>query len=50
MTELSQVSFSVYMSPVGELLLTCERGMLTSLNMALQQGSRTEPEAAVAAG
>ena len=38
MTELSQVSFSVYMSPVGELLLTCERGMLTSLNMALQQG------------
>jgi methylated-DNA-[protein]-cysteine S-methyltransferase len=38
MTEFTPVYYSVYMSPVGELLLTSERGMLSGLNMALQQG------------
>jgi methylated-DNA-[protein]-cysteine S-methyltransferase len=34
----SQVYYSIFMSPVGELLLTSERGMLSRLNMALQRG------------
>ncbi len=34
----TQVYYSIYLSPVGELLLTSERGMLSGLNMALQQG------------
>jgi methylated-DNA-[protein]-cysteine S-methyltransferase len=34
----TQVYYSIYMSPVGELLLTSERGMLSGLNMALQGG------------
>ncbi len=38
MSEFTQVYYSVYESPVGELLLTSEGGMLASLNMALQQG------------
>ena len=38
MTEFTPVYFSVYTSPVGELLLTSERGMLSGLNMALQHG------------
>ena len=39
MTESNtQVYYSIYMSPVGELLLTSERGMLSGLNMALQGG------------
>ena len=39
MTESNtQVYYSIYTSPVGELVLTSERGMLSGLNMVLQQG------------
>ena len=38
MTEYSQVYYSIYSSPIGELLLTSREGMLTRLWMALQQG------------
>jgi methylated-DNA-[protein]-cysteine S-methyltransferase len=38
MSEPASVYYSIYMSPVGELLLTSERGMLSRLHMALQQG------------
>jgi methylated-DNA-[protein]-cysteine S-methyltransferase len=38
MTETTQVYYSIYVSPVGELLLTASSGMLTGLNMALQGG------------
>jgi methylated-DNA-[protein]-cysteine S-methyltransferase len=38
MTETTQVYYSNYLSPVGELLLTASGGMLTGLNMALQGG------------
>jgi methylated-DNA-[protein]-cysteine S-methyltransferase len=38
MSEFTPVYYSVYKSPVGELLLTSLRGMLSGLNMALQQG------------
>ena len=38
MSEVPQVYYSIYLSPVGELLLTSRDGMLTGLNMALQHG------------
>jgi methylated-DNA-[protein]-cysteine S-methyltransferase len=38
MIESNPVYYSVYRSPVGELLLTSERGMLSGLSMPLQQG------------
>jgi methylated-DNA-[protein]-cysteine S-methyltransferase len=43
----AQVYYSIYVSPVGELLLTSERGMLSGLSMALQRGKPApspEPE------
>jgi methylated-DNA-[protein]-cysteine S-methyltransferase len=36
--KVTQVCFSKYSSPVGELLLTAVGGMLTGLSMSLQQG------------
>jgi methylated-DNA-[protein]-cysteine S-methyltransferase len=38
MSEVTPVYYSVHQSPVGALLITLERGMLSGLNMALQQG------------
>jgi methylated-DNA-[protein]-cysteine S-methyltransferase len=38
MTESTQVYYSIYSSPVGELMLTSSEGMLTQLSMALHQG------------
>jgi methylated-DNA-[protein]-cysteine S-methyltransferase len=38
MIESTPVYYSVHLSPLGELLLTSERGMLSRLNMALQRG------------
>ena len=51
MTESTQVYYSIYSSPVGELLLTSSDGMLTGLNMALQRGKPApSPKPRVAAG
>ncbi len=38
MTESTTVYYSMYTSPIGELLLTSSNGMLSQLNMPLQRG------------
>jgi methylated-DNA-[protein]-cysteine S-methyltransferase len=41
MSESAQVCYSIYSSPVGDLLLTAARGLLTGLSMGLQRGKPT---------